>query len=122
MTRFGPIESTICISAIIHGLWLIFPEWRTATGEAIGPAGHIVESVIGTGLIVVALAHLVAMFNDLNKLRRNTAFIKFMLWLFVAWIAFISTAATSIVWIAYLTIAFVEGLVYLNVSLGGEEL
>lgn len=117
-TRLEPMEVILSLSAVLHGIWLFVPFWgfaRNSPGTVSGQL-RLSEIVIATALVTLGTLHFTAMAFGWPKQRTNIAFMKFMVWMFIAWLAFLATSAASIVWLSYLTIAFVSGAVYLNIS------
>ena len=118
------METILAISAILHGLWLTFPNWALtlSTTDPIAEGGsRIVELAIGILLLAAGVAHLTSIILDSKKYRKLITLWKFMMWIFVTMIAYSASDASSIIWIAYMTIAAVAGAVYLNISLGADR-
>lgn len=117
--RLEPVETILCFSAILHGMWLVFPEWGVrAMDNSIGSTGRVFEILVGAFLAAIGAAQLGAMYGKLaRKIRINLALIKFILWSFLTWITLGAEGVENIVWVGYLTISLVSASVYLNISL-----
>lgn len=122
LSKFEPMETVLALSSILHGLWLMFPEWRFTleAGTPIGEGSRYGEMGLGFLMFLFGAIHIFTIIIDSRKRRKGVLLTEFMLWFFITWLAITATSATSIIWIAYLTIALFAGLIYLNVSFGGR--
>lgn len=122
-SRFEPVETILAISAVLHGLWLLFPYWgfAAAGSDTISGSPRTFEITIGIVLGMLGVLHFTALTWGLQKLRYNVAFMKFMAWFFFVWLAFIAAGPDSIIWISYLTISGISASVYLNISARTKE-
>jgi len=121
--KFEPVEAILGLSAIAHGAWLMTAGWqflRLIEEPTIAPQS--VEVTFGAYLAVLGLTTLASLSRFIpNSVRSWSNLLLFIGWLFAAAVAFVTTTATGIAWVAYLTIALVSALIYLNVSVGAED-
>ena len=118
--RFEPIETIIAISAIIHGVWLLFPYWSVSgfLGQAVASGSRPQEAFIGGMITLFGLFHLAIMATNYGKLRQATTLTSFVFWAFLSWLSFLGTGLSNILWVPYITIMLASGVIYLNVSMG----
>lgn len=120
--RFEPIETVLALSAVVHGLWMLFPYWSTSTfADSITGASRPTEIVIGICMALLGMAHLASMAFVWSRLRRHIAFVKFLFWGFLTWLAAIALGLAGVLWIPYLSIMLISGFIYLNISIGVEN-
>lgn len=118
-SRFEPVETILAISAMLHGLWLLFPYWgfsSASAGETISGASRMFEVGLGIVIFILGLLHIIALGWNLPRLRYNVAFVKFMAWFFFTILAVAAAGYSSIIWITFLTLSLISGSVYLNIS------
>lgn len=118
-SRFEPVETILAISAMLHGLWLLFPYWGlggSEVGETISGTARIFELSLGSMMFILGLLHIIALARGLQRLRYNVAFLKFMAWFFFTVISVVAAGFSSIIWITFFTLSLISASVYLNVS------
>lgn len=117
--RFEPVETILSISAIIHGLWLLFPRWQLLNvGGSVTSVPRVSEVLIATLMVVAGFAHLSSLFWRWHGVHRHTVFVSFLLWGFISYLALLSAGLSSVLPVAYITITLVSAIIYLNVSIG----
>lgn len=117
--RFEPIETVLSSSAIAHGLWLVFPRWQLLNyGVSVTSAPRASEITIAMLLMLVGTVHLASLLWGWHAVHRQTAFVSFLLWVFISYLAILSSGFSSVLPLAYTTITLVSAIIYLNVSLG----
>lgn len=117
--RFEPIETVLSASAIVHGLWLLFPEWSTQAVESALGASRLQEVIVAVLFIVVGSLSFVALAWRLPRLLLTVDFLEFVGWTFFAALAISAAGLTNILWIPYATLSLLAAFVYLGLSIGG---
>ncbi len=117
--RFEPIETVLSASAIVHGFWLLFPEWSTRAVETAIGAPRLYELGVGVAFIMIGVLSFVALAGRMPRLLRFVDFLEFLGWTFFAALAIAAAGLTNILWIPYATLSLLAAFVYLGMSVGG---
>jgi hypothetical protein len=119
-SRFEPVQSILAAAAFVHGLWLYLPEWSRWPNASLGWTGapRLMEVGLAALLMVSSVAVGYSLAFKQRNLRKHAEFVMFLCWSLVAMLAVFATSFSGIVWVAYVSIAFISAFTYLSVSVG----
>jgi hypothetical protein len=118
--RFESIEVVHGLSAVIHGLWLIFPDWTLVymRVDTVTTTPRAFERGFGFMMALIGLSVLAGVVTKRHRVRKTAGMTIFLMWFFLSMLAMLAGGPTGVVWVGYLTISFVSAVVYLNISTG----
>lgn len=117
--RFEPIETVLAASAVIHGLWLMFPGWSYGGVDSAIGAPRSCEIAASLLFITVGTLSFVALGAKAERMLRAVDFLEFLGWTFFAVLTASAIGLSNILWVPYATLSLLAAFVYLGLSIGG---